>query len=78
MRVVGDHYCECVGAFEFSNGRTDREWKILAVLQMVLDAMCDDFRIRLGFEFESLLFQVVAKLLIVFNNAIVDDRDCLA
>lgn len=49
--------------------------QIRAATHFALDQMRDQFRVGVGFNLRALLFQLFTKLHVIFNNAVVYERD---
>src|SRR5690606_28466192 len=78
IRIVFRDDRERISAFELGYRRAHRAKQIAESLPVVVDAMRDDFRVRLRGEGVAEARELLAQLLVVFDDAVVDDGDAVA
>ena len=66
-----------IRTFELGNGRADRLEQVARLLQVVVNAVSDHFGVGLGRELVAGSLQFRAQLFVVFDDAVVDERDAV-
>ena len=75
--VARTHHGERVGSFEFRYCLAHRGCQFAGFAHVVPDPVSDHFRVGFRLELEAVLFQVVAQFLVIFDDAVVHDRNVL-
>ena len=75
--VVLRHDCERVGALELRDGGAHGLEEVARHLEVVVDAVRDHLGVGLGGELVALALRLGAQLLVVLDDAVVDDRDAV-
>jgi hypothetical protein len=78
FRIVLRDHCQRIGAFELRHRGTHRLEQVARLLQVIVNPMRDDFRVRLGAELVTGGLQFVAQLVVVLDDAVVNDRNPVA
>ena len=78
VRVVLAHHRQRIGAFELGDRGAHGLEQVLHRLQVVVDAVSDDLGVGLGGELVAAPLEVRAQLLVVLDDAVVDDREAVA
>ena len=78
LRVVLAHHGQRIGAFELRHRGAHGLEQILHRLQMMMDAMRDDFGVGLGAELVARALQLGAQLFVVLDDAVVHDGQAVA
>ena len=73
MRLITAENSDRVSAFKFVYGRLNGLKQVTPV--QVMDQMRDDLGIRLAFKLIAHFFQVIAKYIVVLDNAVMHEGD---
>jgi len=69
------HHHQRIGALELGHRGTHRLEQVLERLQVVVDTVSDDLRVGLGGEAVAAALEVGAQLIVVLDDAVVDDGE---
>ena len=76
--VAATHDDERVCAFEFFDGSLDGLGQVVGCLEVPGDSVSHDLRVRVSDEIVPGPLEILAKLFVVFDDAVVNDRDDVA
>ncbi len=75
FRIVLAHHGQRARAFELGDGRAHGLEQILHRFEVVMDAVSDDLGVRLRREFVAETLQLFTQLIVVLDDAVVNDRE---